>query len=63
MGEVGDFTIVGLVIAISFFLIVFYDIYLYLTDKPTLSVVIHKWGWNKPWIAFAAGFICGHWFW
>lgn len=62
-GEVGDLTVVSAVIIISFLALVVYDVYLYATNKPTLSVVVYKWSWYKPWVPFAFGFLCGHWFW
>jgi hypothetical protein len=63
MSQIDEFSVVAIVIIAVFFGLVAYDVYLYAKKKPTLSDVIHQWGWYKPWIPFIVGFLCGHWFW
>ena len=40
-----------------------YDFYLYFANKKTISQKITEYANISSGIVFAAGFLCGHWFW
>ena len=57
----GDITTV--LILLPALLWIIWDVYLYVTNKETISRKINKWGLNILPLTFIAGFLCGHWFW
>jgi len=61
--EPSEFTNTGNFIAVTAVIWVVYDVYAYVTDKPTISGVITRFSWYSPSMPFIAGFLCGHWFW
>ena len=63
MTEIGDFTPTGIFIIITAVLWLVYDVYLYATNKETISIRMHAWSKHFTAIAFLMGFIAGHWFW
>ena len=58
-----DATITTWVIIGCALLWLFWDIYLYVYKKETISVKIRRWSEHVLPIVFIAGFLCGHWFW
>ena len=39
------------------------DLWLFMTEQPTISDVIFDVSQHAKALIFAAGFLCGHWFW
>lgn len=62
-GEVGDFTISGILILITAFIWLVIDIWLLVKERETISQ--RMWLWSRYFgaITFITGMLCGHWFW
>jgi len=58
-------TMTGFLILIVIALLVAYDVIIELKFgyRATISQIIFDSVQRFPWIAFAAGFLCGHWIW
>jgi hypothetical protein len=63
ISEIGDLNTTTMIIIVTCFVWLGWDLYLYLANKETISIKIRKWSDHMLAISFMAGFLCGHWFW
>jgi hypothetical protein len=58
-----DLNLTSGLIVVTALIWIFWDIYVYIKGKKTISHYITNWSYYSPVIPFAVGFLCGHWFW